>query len=114
MVLAVGCASVFTPTGYLATGYLPASRHPGGMNQAEEDGEVGEEVFVEHAFEIEFDEALADEAGGVAQEPQDASVGGDAVEVLGEVEVFLHEGMGRHAGTGAVVAAFVEAVVPAE
>jgi hypothetical protein len=84
------------------------------MNQAEEDGEVGEEVFVEHAFEIKFDEALADEAGGVAQEPQDASVGGDAVEVFGEVEVFLHEGVGRHAGPGAVVAAFVEAVVPAE
>jgi len=84
------------------------------MEEAVEDGEVGEEVFVEHALEVEFNETLADEAGGVAQEPQGTSVGDNAVKVFGEVEVFLQEGVRGHAGAGSVVAPFVEAVVPSE
>lgn len=68
------------------------------VQEAEEDGEVGEEVFVEHAFEVELDETLADEARGVAEQAQGAAVGDQAVEVFGDVEIFLHEGVSRHAG----------------
>jgi len=84
------------------------------VEEAVEDGEVGEEVFFEHAFEVEFDEALSDQPGGIAEQAQDASVRDDAVEVLGEVEVFLKHRVGRHARAGAVVTALVEGIVPAE
>jgi hypothetical protein len=84
------------------------------MEETVEDGEVGEEVFVEHAFEIEFDETLSDKPGGVAQEPHGAAVGDNAVKVFGEVEIFLQERVRGHARAGPVVAPFVEGVVPAE
>lgn len=67
----------------------------GGVEEAVKEGEIGKEVFLHHAFEVELEEGEADEAGAVAEEPEDAPVGDEAVEVLGDVEVFLEEAVGR-------------------
>ena len=83
--------------GGLAGGVLP-HREAGRVEKPVEEGEVGEEFLGEDAFEVELDEREVDEPGGIAQEAEQAAVRDDPVEVLGEVEVFLHEAVGRHAG----------------
>jgi len=69
----------------------------GGVEEAVEEGEVREKFLGEDAFEVELDEGEFDEAGGVPEQADEAAVGDDAVEVLGEVEVFLDQPVWRHA-----------------
>ncbi len=119
-----GAGEAFADAGAGVEGFLVVFLHPafggvgdaggkaGGVEEAIEDGEVGEEVVLDHAFEVEFEEREADEAGAVAEEAQEASVGDEAEEVFGEVEVFLEKSVGGHAGS-AGLAFFVEAVVAA-
>lgn len=82
--------------GSLGDGVL-FDRQAGGVEQAVEQRKVGEEFLRENAVEIELDEGEFDEAGGIAEEADLAAVGDDAVEVLGEVQVFLHQTVRGHA-----------------
>ena len=86
----------------------------GGVEEAVEEGEVGEEFLSEDAFEVELDEGEFDETGGIPEQADEAAVGYDAVEVLGEVEVFLDQPVGRHARGIGHGAAAVERFVPAD
>lgn len=98
--------------GSLGDGVL-SDGQAGGMEEAVEEGEVGEEFLGEDAFEVELDEGEFDEAGRVPEQADEAAVGDDAVEVLGEVEVFLNQPVGRHARGVGHGAAAVERLVPA-
>lgn len=89
-------------------------RQAGGVKQAVEEGEVGEKLLGEDAFEVELDEGEFHQAGGIPEQADEAAVGDDAVEVLGEVEVFLDEAVGRHARGIGHGAAAVERLVPAD
>ena len=91
-----------------------ADRQAGGVEQAVEEGEVGEEFLGEYAFEVELDEGEFDESGGIPEQADEAAIGDDAVEVLGEVEVFLDQPVGRHARGIGHGAAAVERFVPAD
>lgn len=86
----------------------------GGVEEAVEEGEVGEEFLGEDAFEVELDEGEFDEAGGIPEQADEATVGDDAVEVFGEVEVFLNQPVWRHARGIGHGAAAVERLVPAD
>ena len=73
--------------GLVRRGHLDA----GLVEQQVEQGELGEELAVEHRLEVELDVGLAGEGGGVAQQPQDPAVGQDRPQVLvGAVEQLLH------------------------
>ena len=65
--------------------------HPGDVQQAVEQCEVGKEFFLEDASQIEFQKTQLDEAAAVAEQTELLTIGDEGVEVLGEVEVFLHE-----------------------
>lgn len=71
-----------------------------GVENAVDNGEVGEESIGEDAFKVEFNEALFDESGGITEQSEGASVGDKSVEVFVEVQEFLNEGMGGHAERG--------------
>ena len=51
-------------------GGVAGAGQSGSVQDAVEDGEVGEETVGEDAFKVEFDEALFDESGGIAEESE--------------------------------------------
>jgi hypothetical protein len=67
------------------------------VQQAVEHREVGKQAVAEDAVEVEFQVAQLDEPGAVAQQAQDAAVGDQAVELVVQVEVFLHQCVRGHA-----------------
>lgn len=99
--------------GSLGNGVL-FNRQAGGVEQTVEQRKVGEEFLGENAVEVELDEGEFDKAGGIAEEANLAAVGDDAVEVLGEVEVFLHQTVRGHAGGIRHGAAAVEGLEAAD
>ena len=81
-------------------GGVAGAGQSGSVQDAVEDGEVGEETVGEDTFQVEFDEALFDESGGIAEESEGAAVGDESVELFIEVQEFLNEGMGGYAKGG--------------
>src|SRR5208283_5896346 len=78
-------------------GILDPARQPRAMEQSKERGEVLEPLLLEHARQVELDISLATNERAVAEESQGQAVGYDAPEVLGAIEVILHQRMRRHA-----------------
>ena len=68
------------------------------MQQAEEDGEVGEALLLQHLPEVELHVGLAANEAAVAQKAQHQPVGDEAPDLLGAVQVFLNEGVRGEAG----------------
>ena len=65
-----------------------------------QDGEVGEDLAVEHRFQVELDVGRTRETGVVPKEAQSAAVRQDGPQiVIGTVEQFLNQGM-RSGGGG--------------
>ena len=60
------------------------------MEQPIERGEVGEEFLVEHPIEVELDVGELYEPRGIAEQTEEPAVGDERVEVLRQVEIFLH------------------------
>ena len=79
------------------------------MEQPVEHGEVGVGLVLHHPDEVELEVREPGEAAGVAEEPELGAVRDEGVEVLGEVEVFLHERV-RGKPRAARLAPLVEAV----
>jgi hypothetical protein len=89
-------------TGVLAVGngfsglVVWAGCEPAGVDGQEQDAEVGVELVGEDRVEVEFDEGLPGEAGGVAQQSQLMAVGHNRPQrVVFPVEVVLHHGLRR-------------------
>lgn len=97
----------------LGDGFL-ANGQTGGMEKSVEQGKVCEEFLGEDAFEVELDEGEFDKARGIPEQADEAAIGNDTVKVLGEVEVFLNQPVGRHARGIRDGAAAVERLVPAD
>jgi hypothetical protein len=74
-----------------------AGRQTGDVQQPVEHREVGKQAVGKDAVEVEFQVAELDEPGAVAQQAQDAAVGDQAVQLVVQVEVFLHQAVRRHA-----------------
>ncbi len=72
-------------------------RQASDVQQAVEHREVGKQAVAEDAVEVEFQVAQFDEPGTVAQQAQDAAVGDQAVQLVVQVEVFLHQCVRGHA-----------------
>ena len=88
-------------------------RHARGVHQPEQDGEVGEQFFLEHAVEVELQKAELHQPRAVAEQTEQPAVGDDGVEVLGQVQVFLQQCVRRHA-RAAFAAPPVQTVVAAD
>ena len=67
------------------------------MQQAVEQDEIAEAVFGKNRLQVELEVRLATDEGRIAQQTERASVGDDAPQRLGAVEVFLNQGMRRKA-----------------
>ncbi|OPZ36200.1 MAG: hypothetical protein BWY96_02390 [Spirochaetes bacterium ADurb.BinA120] len=95
---------------YAFGGGVAARRHARDVQQPVEDGEVGILVLVEHALQVELHKREPHQAARAAQQAQLQAVCNQRVQVLGQIEVLLHQSVGRHAGTAAL-ALSVQAVV---
>jgi hypothetical protein len=67
------------------------------VQQTIEGREVEEALFLEDAGEIELHVRLAAHQGGVAQQAQRQAVGDQSPDVLGAIQVFLHQRVWRQA-----------------
>jgi hypothetical protein len=80
------------------SGGLGRNRKTRRVEEAVKECEVGVEAVGEDTVEVELKVSEFDEAGAVTKEPEKSAVGDEAVGLVGEVEIFLHETMRRHAG----------------
>ena len=78
---------------------IDAERQAGAVTQPVKDTEIGEIVADEHRFQIEFDIWLAGEQRAIANQAQLKAVGHNAPDVIGMVQIFLQQRMGRQART---------------
>ncbi|HEX29586.1 TPA: hypothetical protein ENG04_05840 [Candidatus Poribacteria bacterium] len=80
-------------------GVIHPLREPASVDQTVEQGEIGELLALHHLLEIEFDVSLSPHELGIPENPQNFAVRDDPPQVLCAVEVFLHEGVRREAGS---------------
>ena len=78
-------------------GLLGRNRQARAMQQPIEDGELGELLALKHRPQVKLHKRGAGEARRVAQQAQPLAVGHNAPELLGAVEILLHQRVGREA-----------------
>jgi hypothetical protein len=88
----------------LMVAFEPALRRIGGalrqartVEQAIEQGEIAELFPLQHRLEVELDIRRAGEARRFAQQTQAHAIGHDPPQVVGRIEVLLHQRVGRQA-----------------
>src|ERR1043165_1231642 len=69
--------------------FFNRTRQARDVQEAIENGEVGEQFFAEHPVEIEIDVGELDEPSGISEQAQELAVRYDTVKVLGEVQKLL-------------------------
>jgi HEAT repeat protein len=74
------------------------AREARAVQQAIQRGEVVEALLLQHRAQVELDIGLLADERAVAQQAQGQAVGHHAPQVLGAVEVLLHQRMGGQAG----------------